>query len=127
MPLVKTHLRSGRTAEDKRAIGDAIQAALIEAFEISNDDLYQLFTEYSEDNFRHTDGYLGLTYTDQLIVIELSFIEGRSDEMKKALHRRMNEKLVATGLVRSDDVFVIMTEVGAANASIGAGVAQRAQ
>jgi len=127
MPLVKTHLRSGRTAEDKRAIGDAIQAALIEAFEISNDDLYQLFTEYSEDNFRHTDGYLGLTYTDQLIVIELSFIEGRSDEMKKALHRRMNEKLVATGLVRSDDVFVIMTEVGAANASIGAGVVQRAQ
>jgi len=127
MPLVKTHLRSGRTAEDKRAIGDAIQAALIEAFEISNDDLYQLFTEYSEDNFRHTDGYLGLTYTDQLIVIELSFIEGRSDEMKKALHRRMNEKLVATGLVRSDDVFVIMTEVGAANASIGAGVAQRSQ
>jgi 5-carboxymethyl-2-hydroxymuconate isomerase len=111
MPLVKTHLRSGRTAEDKRAIGDAIQAALIEAFEISNDDLYQLFTEYSEDNFRHTDGYLGLTYTDQLIVIELSFIEGRSDEMKKALHRRMNEKLVATGLVRSDDVFVRVCQI----------------
>lgn len=125
--MVKTHLRSGRTAEEKRAIGGAVQAALIEAFEISNADLYQLFAEYGEDDFRHTDGYLGLTYTDQLIVIELSFIEGRSDEMKKALLRAMNDKLVATGLVRPDDVFVIMTEVGAANASFGAGVAQRAK
>ena len=127
MPLMKTHLRSGRSAEEKQAIGDAVQAALVEVLGVPSDDLYQLFTEYGEADFRHTDGYLGLNYSDQLLIIELSFIEGRTDEMKKALLRAINENLVATGLVGPDDVFVIITEVGRANISFGAGLAQRAQ
>jgi phenylpyruvate tautomerase PptA (4-oxalocrotonate tautomerase family) len=127
MPLVKTHLLSGRSVDDKRAIGDAVQAALVDVLGIPNEDLYQVFAEYSEANFRHTDGYLGLTYSDQLLLIEISFIEGRDDEMKKALLQAINANLVAKDLVNADDVFVIITEVGRANVSFGQGLAQRAQ
>jgi phenylpyruvate tautomerase PptA (4-oxalocrotonate tautomerase family) len=127
MPLLKTHLRAGRSAEEKRAIGDAVQAALVEVLGVPREDLYQLFAEYGEADFRHTDGYLGLTYSDQLLMIELAFIEGRSEAMKKALLRAINENLVATGLVGPDDVFVVITEVGRANVSFGGGLAQRAE
>jgi len=127
MPLVKTHLLSGRSVDDKRAIGDAVQAALVEVLGIPNEDLYQVFAEYSEANFRHTDAYLGLTYSDHLLLIEISFIEGRDDEMKKALLQAINANLVAKDLVDADDVFVIITEVGRANVSFGQGLAQRAQ
>ncbi len=127
MPLVKTHLLSGRSVDDKRAIGDAVQAALVDVLGIPNEDLYQVFAEYSEANFRHTDGYLGLTYSDQLLMIEISFIEGRDDEIKKALLQAINANLVAKDLVNADDVFVIITEVGRANVSFGQGLAQRAQ
>ena len=89
--------------------------------------VHQVFAEYSEANFRHADGYLGLTYSDQLLMIEISFIEGRDDEMKKALLQAINANLVAKDLVDADDVFVIITEVGRANVSFGQGLAQRAQ
>ena len=127
MPLMKTHLRTGRTAEEKQAIGDAVQAALVDVLGIPNDDLYQLFSEYGDADFRHTDGYLGLTYSDQLLIIELSFIEGRSEEMKKELLQAINANIVGTGAVGADDVFVLITEVGRANVSFGQGLAQRAQ
>lgn len=125
MPVVKTHLLSGRSVDDKRAIGDAVQAALFDVLGIPNEAVFQVFAEYSEANFGHkTHGNLGLTYpSDQLLLIELSFIEGegRDDETKKAFLQAINANLVAKDLVNADDVFVIITEVGRANMGSGSG------
>jgi phenylpyruvate tautomerase PptA (4-oxalocrotonate tautomerase family) len=126
VPLVKVHLRAGRSAEEKHAIGAAIQGAIVDVLDVPDADRYQLFTEYGGEDFRHTDGYLGLTYSEQLLIVEIAFVEGRSDELKKSLLAAINERLVATGAVRADDVFVVITEVGRANVSFGRGLAQRA-
>ena len=37
----------------------------------SDADRYQLFNEYDAENFRHTSCYLGLTYSDQLLIVEI--------------------------------------------------------
>ena len=126
MPLVKVHLRNGRSVREKDAIGAAIQSAIVEVLDVPDADRYQLFTEYQSEDFRHTDSYLGLEYSEQLLIVEIAFIEGRSDELKKLLLAAINEKLAATGTVRADDVFVVITEVGRANVSFGRGLAQRA-
>jgi phenylpyruvate tautomerase PptA (4-oxalocrotonate tautomerase family) len=60
-------------------------------------------------------------------MIEIAFIEGRSDDLKKALLADLNRRLVETTDVRSDDVFVAMYDIGAANVSFGRGLAQRAR
>ncbi|HET6763636.1 MAG TPA: tautomerase family protein [Longimicrobiaceae bacterium] len=126
MPLVKVNLRRGRSAAEKDGIGAAIQAALVETLGIPDEDRYQLFVEHEDENFRHTGGYLGLTYTEQLLMIEITFVVGRDDTVKKALLAAINRNLTAAGLVRADDVFVLITEVGRANVSFGGGLAQRA-
>jgi hypothetical protein len=54
------------------------------------------------------------------------FRQGRSDDAKKALLQDINRGLVATGLVRPDDVFVTILEGAHANVSFGKGLAQRA-
>jgi hypothetical protein len=74
----------------------------------------------------HTDAFLDLTYTRDLLMIEIAFIEGRSDELKKALLADLNRRLVETADLRADDVFVSMYELAAANVSFGRGLAQRA-
>lgn len=61
------------------------------------------------------------------MMIEIAFIHGRSDHVKKALLKDINRRLVATGFVKEDDVFVIISEVGRANVSFGKGLAQRAE
>jgi phenylpyruvate tautomerase PptA (4-oxalocrotonate tautomerase family) len=120
------NLLKGRSAEAKDSIADSIQAALASTLEVPDDNRYQLFVEYDGEDFRHTSGYLGLTYTDQLLVIEITVREGDDDEHKKSLLAEINRNLVAAGVVGGDDVFVLITEIGHANVSFGRGLAQRA-
>ena len=126
MPLVKVNLLKGRSAEEKDSIAASIQAALVSTVEVADDNRYQLFNEYDGENFRHTSGYLDMTYSDQLLVIEITVREGDDDDHKKSLLAAINRNLVATGVVRGDDVFVLLTEIGGADVSFGRGLAQRA-
>lgn len=126
MPLVNVNLLKGRSAEDKEAIATSIQAALSSTLGIPEADRFQLFNEYDAESFRHTSGYLGMTYTDQLLIIEITFLVGRDDEVKKSLLAAINRNLVAAGVVGADDMFVLITEIGRANVSFGKGLAQRA-
>jgi phenylpyruvate tautomerase PptA (4-oxalocrotonate tautomerase family) len=120
------NLLKGRSAEEKDSIAASIQAALVSTLGVPDEDRYQLFNEYDGEDFRHTGGYLGLTYTDQLLIVEMTFLVGRDDELKKSLLAAINRNLVAAGVVRGDDVFVLITEIGRANVSFGRGLAQRA-
>ena len=126
MPLVKVNLLKGRSAEEKDGIAASIQAALVSTFDVSDANRYQLFNEYDGESFRHTSGYLGMTYTDQLLVIEITIREGDDDEQKKSLLAEINRNLVAAGVVDADDVFVLITEIGDADVSFGKGLSQRA-
>ena len=110
MPLVKVNLRKGRSAEEKDSIAASIQAALVSTLGVPDEDRYQLFNEY----------------TDQLLIVEITFLVGRDDEHKKSLLAAINRNLVAAGVVGGDDVFVLITEIGRANVSFGKGLAQRA-
>ncbi len=126
MPLVKVSLIKGRSAAAKDSIAASIQSALVSTLEVPEADRYLLFNEYDGESLRHTSGYLGMTYTDQLLIIEITFLEGRDDELKKSLLAEINRNLVAAGVVGEDDVFVLITEIGLANVSFGKGFAQRA-
>jgi phenylpyruvate tautomerase PptA (4-oxalocrotonate tautomerase family) len=126
MPLVKVNLLKGRSAEEKDSIAASIQAALVSTLGVPDEDRYQLFNEYDGESFRHTSGYLGMTYTDQLLIVEITVREGGDDEDKKSLLAAINRNLVAAGVVGGDDVFVLITEIGDANVSFGKGLAQRA-
>ena len=126
MPLVNVNLLKGRSTEEKDSIAASIQTALVSTLGVPEEDRYQLFNEHDGESFRHTSGFLGMTYTDQLLMIEITFLVGRDDEQKKALLAAINRNLVAAGVVGPDDVFVLITEIGRANVSFGKGLAQRA-
>lgn len=126
MPLVKINLRRGRTASDKDMIGAAVHAALVAQILVPTDDRYQLFLEFDPENFRHTAQFLGVTYSPRLLIIEITMIEGRDEETRKSLLSAITANLVAAEVVSPDDVFIVLTEISAANISFGRGLAQRA-
>ena len=43
-------------------------------------DRYQLLNEYDVENIRHTCSYLGMTYADQLLTVEISSASARSGQ-----------------------------------------------
>jgi hypothetical protein len=60
-----------------------------------------------------------------LLIIEITIREGHDDEVKKWLLAEINRNLVVTSVVGGDDVFVLITEIGDADVSLGKGLAQR--
>src|ERR1700739_3884648 len=98
MPLVKLNLRRGHKADAKKILG-AVQSALVGTFGVPNDDLFQLVNRYEDADFVHTPGYLEMEYSRDLVMIEITFVEGRSDDMKKALIAAICKNIVeATGM-----------------------------
>jgi phenylpyruvate tautomerase PptA (4-oxalocrotonate tautomerase family) len=119
---------TGSSPEKRAAIAESILAALISNLALPEQDRYLVIQEYDDANFVHTDAFdaYGITYTDGLLMLEISFVTGRSDEVKKGLIADINRRLVEDAGVRSDDVFVTLYEVPPANVSFGQGIAQRA-
>lgn len=126
VPLVKLNIRRGRPAELRRTILSAVQAALVETMNVPDSDKFQLVNQYDEEDFIHTAAYLDMNYTRDLVMIEIIFIEGRSDEIKKSLISEITKRIVAATGMNSDDVFLMIQEVNRTNVSFGRGVAQRA-
>ena len=81
MPLAKIHLLEGRYDQNRiTKISSAIQSALINTLRVPPEDFFQLIFELPKNRFLHAPAFVGMHYSDDLIVLEISFIQGRSKE-----------------------------------------------
>jgi hypothetical protein len=127
MPLAKVHVLEGRY--DKTRLGklsEAIQNALIEVLAIPTDDFFQIYHVLPRDRYRHTPAFLGQEYSDDMILLELTFLTGRPKETRLALLKSLDEKIVAAVKISPSDLVVLLYEIAGENASFGSGLAQRA-
>src|SRR5262245_42176718 len=127
MPLVRINLPKGKSAEFRRAISQGIQAALVETFDVPEADLFQIFSEHAaESPILHAPSYLGIDYSDELIIIQLTVSDTRSLAQKRRLFQRIVERLASAPGLRPEDVFINLVEVKKENWSFGRGLAQYA-
>jgi len=126
MPLVRVSLVEGKSGDYKMKIGDVIHHAMVDKINCPQQDRFQLFTEHSKENFFCTPEYLGIKYSDNLIIIQITLNEGRSVELKKSLFQAIANGLRSALSVDIQDVFINLIEVKKENWSFGNGVAQYA-
>jgi phenylpyruvate tautomerase PptA (4-oxalocrotonate tautomerase family) len=127
MPLAKIHVVEGRYDEARIAkVSGAVQAALMNTLGVPPEDFYQLIFEFPKDRFLHTPSFVGMHYTDDLIVLDVTFIQGRSKETRLALLKDINARVAAAAGLSPDDVLITLNEVPGENISFGQGEAQRA-
>jgi phenylpyruvate tautomerase PptA (4-oxalocrotonate tautomerase family) len=127
MPIVKIHVVEGRYDEARIAkVSGAVQAALINTLRVPPEDFYQLIFELPKKRFLHTPSFVGMHYTDDLIILEITFIEGRTKELRLALLKDVNTRVAAAAGVSPDDLMIGLYEAPGENFSFGRGEAQRA-
>jgi hypothetical protein len=127
MPVAKIHVLEGRYDERRLSnVSKAVQEALISILKIPPDDFYQIIHVLPRNRFLHTPSFLGLKYSDDLILLELTFITGRPKETRLALLKDLNERIVAGAGISPDDLLINLYEIAGENASFGQGLAQRA-
>ena len=127
MPLAKLHMLEGQYDEaslDK--VSSAVQNALIGALGIPPEDFFQIVHVLPKSQYRHTPSFLGLDYSDDLIVLEITFISGRPKEKRLGLLKTLNEEVVAAAGISPDDLLITLYETPGENISFGRGLAQRA-
>lgn len=126
VPLIRISLRAGKPAGYRRAIAENIYEALRETFNVPEKDFFATVTEHDQDGFIYDPEYLNIARTDDLVLIQMTVSNTRTVEQKKALYRRIAERLAKNPGVRPQDVFINLVEVVKENWSFGQGQAQYA-
>lgn len=126
MPLLHISLRAGKPESYRQAIFDGLYRAMRETFNVPEDDQFMTITEHDAANFRYGASYLDIARSDDLVFIQISAMNTRTVEQKKALFRRIAELLGESPGIRSEDVFVNLVEGTKENWSLGHGLAQYA-
>jgi phenylpyruvate tautomerase PptA (4-oxalocrotonate tautomerase family) len=127
MPVAKIHALEGRYDEARLGkVSRAVQEGLMGALGIPSDDFFQIIHILPRSQFVHTQSFLGLKYSDDLILLEVTFISGRPKEKRLALLKALNDRVVAAAGTSPDDLMITLHEVPGENISFGRGLAQRA-
>jgi phenylpyruvate tautomerase PptA (4-oxalocrotonate tautomerase family) len=126
MPLVRIDLRRGKSPAYKKAICDGIYGAMRETFSVPEHDRFMIVSEHDSGNFLHADSYLGVNYSDDLVIVQITANDTRSIEQKRAFFARVAALLKQDPGLRMEDVFINLVECKKENWSFGNGIAQYA-
>jgi len=110
MPMITITALKGRSADQKRKIGDILQAALI-AIGIPENDRFQRFFDMESEDFIYDALYPNLAKprTPEFTMIEILFSIGRSVKVKKVLLQHIIKGMTEIG-IQPEDVFVVFRE-----------------
>ncbi len=115
MPLVTIETREGRTGDAKKALLDAVHDALVEAFEIPDDDRQQRVVEYPADDFEVPPGK-----SANHLLITIDAFPGRSADAKRRLYAGIVARFEDLG-VEPRDVLIVVKEIPLENWGIRGG------
>jgi len=124
MPLVRISLGEGKTEEYKRALGDGVHRAMVEAIEAPAQDRFQIITEHPASGLIYDPTYLGVQRTENIVIVQITMSTGRKPPQKRKLFQRMAEILAENPGLRPQDLMVNLVEVAWENWSFGNGEAQ---
>ena len=126
MPLVRIDLNKSYNSDDSKKIGELVYRAMEEEINVPKDDKIQIITKHDTSELNIPDSYLGIKYTDKIVIIQITLNGGRSSELKQKLYKRIAEDLNKDLNIRKEDVFISLVEVAKENWSFGNGEAQYA-
>ena len=127
MPVAKIHVLEGQYDDARLGkVSRAVHHGLISALGIPPQDFFQIIHILPRSQFLHTRSFLGLSYSDDLILLEITFISGRPREKRLGLLKALNDGVVAATGISPDDLMITLYEVPGENISFGRGLAQRA-
>lgn len=124
MPLVRIDLRAGKSAEYRRALGDGVHRAMVEALAIPPDDRFQVITEHPPEGLIYDPQYLGIHRTDNVVFVQITLSVGRKPQQKRQLFKRIAELLAEAPGLQPADLVINLAEVVWENWSFGNGEAQ---
>ncbi len=116
MPLVRIEVKRSREPEEKRAVCDAVHAAMKEALLIPEHDRHIRYIEHAPEDFQVPPGK-----TKDYTLVEITLFQGRSMDAKRNLYQAVVRNLGSLGIA-PEDVFIVLIESPPENWGVRGGV-----
>jgi hypothetical protein len=82
MPLARIDINRDAPAERVRIVSEAVYGAMIDIANVPVNDMFQVVTRHSVDEIIYPhDGYLGIRYSPDLIIIQVTWVVGRPTDI----------------------------------------------
>jgi 4-oxalocrotonate tautomerase len=125
MPLARIDINKKASAELVRIVSEAVYKAMVDVASVPPHDKFQVINRHEADEMVYPEeGYLGLRYTRDLIIIQVTWVGGRSTEVKKKFFYQVANEIHDKGGVRKEDVWINLIDTGREDWSFGNGEMQ---
>jgi 4-oxalocrotonate tautomerase len=127
MPLVRIDLSKEASAERVRVVSEAVYNAMVEIANVPLHDKFQIITRHAADEIVYPEeGYLGMKYSGDIIFIQVTWVGGRSTDVKQRFFRRIADEIHAKQQVRKEDIWISLVDSAREDWSFGNGEMQYA-
>lgn len=127
MPLVRIDIAEHASGETIRAISEVVYEAMTKVANVPVNDKFQIVSRHpAEELIYPKDGYLGVNYTMDIVFLQVTWVAGRSTEVKKAFYAEIAGGIHNRTGIRREDVFISLVDVGREDWSFGNGEMQYA-
>src|SRR6201982_4028953 len=107
VPVVRIDINKDAPAERVRVVSQAVYAAMIEIANVPINDKFQVVTRHSADEIIYpAERYLGIQYSADLIIIQVTWVGGRTTDVKKQFYQRIADEIPAKAGVRKEDIWI---------------------
>lgn len=108
-----------------RAISDGVHRALVATFGVPEDDRFHVVSEHAPGaSLIRPERYLGITYSNHFVAIQITCSDTRGVAQKKALYAAIADNVSRDAGLRRQDILINIVEVRKENWSFGEGEAQ---
>jgi phenylpyruvate tautomerase PptA (4-oxalocrotonate tautomerase family) len=122
MPLVRIDLSKDASTDLIRTVGDVVYDAMVEIAGVPEHDKFQIVTRHAPEELVYpAKGYIGNTYSPGIIFIQVTWVAGRSTDVKKRFYQKVADGIHARGKVRKEDVFISLVDSKREDWSFGNG------
>jgi phenylpyruvate tautomerase PptA (4-oxalocrotonate tautomerase family) len=123
MPYARISMLKGKPAEYRRALSDSVYRAMVESFNVPENDLFQIFHQLDRDELVFDRHYMGGPRSDDFVHIAITTGKPRTREMKLAFYRRTVELLAESPGIQPRDVMIVLSTSLSEDWSFADGVA----
>lgn len=125
MPFVRISLPKSFSQETKDNISLSVHHALIQEFNIPDNDYFHIIEELEPRQIKFPETYLDVTHTSAIVYIQIIAGQGRTLEQKRGLYKEISERIANSTTVKKNNVIILLLEnEGKQNWSFGNGEIQ---
>ena len=127
MPLARIDVDASTSQEVRRKLSDIVYDAMTSIAKVPAHDKFMIVSTHAPSDLVYPkEGYLGIDYTPDLVIIQVTWVGGRSTEVKKQFYRQIADEIHAKQGIRKQDVWISLVDSGREDWSFGNGEMQYA-